>query len=362
MPEFEYRPLDVLHSYPPESEWMPGDVEAWRLIYQQFGILRPVIVGKQTGRVLSPPPEIEALHRSRQFLDALPAGVLPGWLVPVYVVEVPESAELAACLILAGGVDRALSPRLKDGVVIEALLQASEIDPELVRLYGIEVSDLVQILETFAADDEPAPAPARPAIMPVGDADAWGVPELELLMEGEEIDRLIKWGSTRRSLSLGGKGIIHFYTDDSKFTALVKNPAPLVAAAPGAIIEPNFSTNANMPGALVLHRIYQKRALAAGWQAEGIRVFVDLNVDRRWFELALLGVPAGWRAYANRAMTSDLEHLEEAYELAVARRGSESILYLVYGGGVKAKEFCERRGWHWVPEESDLKRGRLGGA
>lgn len=223
----------------------------------------------------------------------------------------------------------------------------------------ITLDDFAAILEAYSASDDEADQPVR--TVPVGDVGAWGIPMLDLALQADQVFPAIKWGTRRRDELLPG-ALLHFYTDDSKFGALLKDSSPVVRAKPAAVVEVNFSTGANMPGALVLYQLYQKRTLSAAWQAHGLPLFVDLNVDRRWFDVALLGVPDGWRAYANRAQTADLDHLVEAHRLACSRRGDDDLLYVVYGGGKKAKAFTEARGWVWLPEDSDGRRGRKIGA
>jgi hypothetical protein len=101
--------------------------------------------------------------------------------------------------------------------------------------------------------------------------------------------------------------------------------------------------------------VYRKRWLARYAQSYGIRVFVDLNVEREFFDIALLGVPQGWTAYANRAYHDDLTHLEDAYTLA-CEHAQTDIVYVVIGGRKEAKEMCNARGWLWVAEDSARAR------
>lgn len=177
----------------------------------------------------------------------------------------------------------------------------------------------------------------------------WGVPTLDPALQVEVTPtQFTKWGTVGRTHQL--TGCIHFYTDDYKFSALWKNPMPVVKSGCSAIVEPNYSQNPDMPAVKVLDRIYNKRWLARFWQTYGIRVLVDLNVEREFFDIALLGVPIGWMAYANRVTKGDLNHLFEAYELARTRAGRE-VLYVVYGGGASAQKICMEKGWHWYPED-----------
>ena len=75
-------------------------------------------------------------------------------------------------------------------------------------------------------------------------------------------------------------------------------------------------------------------------------------------DLNLLGVPRGWKAYANRAHNGG-DGLEEECELAREHAGTAEILYLVYGGGKAVQELAGARGWNWCPEQFDAAKARL---
>lgn len=133
----------------------------------------------------------------------------------------------------------------------------------------------------------------------------------------------------------------------------------LPASGCAAAAEINFTIHEQTPAALVLHRIYQKRALSRRWQECGIPLLVDMNIPAKWFGLNLLGVPHGWRAYINRAYSSDIKHLLDAHE-AASERANGPIFYVVYGGGAKVRELCLKRGWFWIQDDNDRARGRSG--
>lgn len=191
----------------------------------------------------------------------------------------------------------------------------------------------------------------------------WGVPLLDITMQAKAINLPIeRWGRLPRH---GGKrtmgGTWHFYTDDYKFTALWKDPSPIINSGCVNIVEPNLSTNPTMPRAEVLHRIYRKRWLARLWQTYGIRTFVDLCIDHAHADLALLGVPYGWGAYATRAYGGMLHELMLDYQLANQRSGNTPLLFLVLGGGNEAKAMCDAYGWAWLPQENHIVEGRITG-
>lgn len=368
-PMLTYVPLLKLRGYPPSVTWLPAAVDGWRAVHETYGVVRPLIVSRRSGRVLSPAGEWESLtalattSRQNPPLPGVRIDAAGAWSVPCYLVDVAEADEATASLILSGGIDRALAGRMTDESMLGVLLERAERDFEAVKVFGIDLDELQVILEAASVEpDEPPPAPAPVVPGLTATPDDWGIPTLDLALQGEALLPGFKWGTVKRGDTLQSGCLLHFYTHDSKFSALVKDIAPVVACRPAAVVELNFSTRAEMPGALVLGKLYQKRVVSAAMQAAGLRLWVDLNVDRRWLQLNLLGVPVGWRSYANRAMTSDLAHLDEAYALACERAGGSDVRYLVYGGGKRAADYCEQRGWWWLPEDADVKRGRTVGA
>ncbi len=196
----------------------------------------------------------------------------------------------------------------------------------------------------------PGPARRRPDIPDVlwpSDND-WGIPTLDPNLQADLVDLPVMcWGQRGRSRRIDG-GTYHFYTDDYRFNALWQNPGPVVNSGCISIVEPNFSCHDQTPTAVALHQIYKKRWLARYWQSQGIRVLVDLNVARPFYQLNLLGVPAGWQAYATRATSDRPEDALDEYRLACAHRGGRDVLFLVIGGGRQAQAMCREYGWLFV--------------
>lgn len=352
-------PLDKLNGSPPMLHWRSAYAPGWRAVLAQLGVPCPVIVNGRNGRILSPPHMIIALQGLKAERARPPVGIEVSngaWHVPAVIGYWDEIEEARLSVILAGGIDHTLSPGIKDTSAVELLMNLTQRslqarDMRYVESVGVDLETLGELLEELAAD-EPPPKP-----MPVLDPDLWDIPMLDLARQPTEVVfPVVKYGS--RAITEEIDGMLHFYTQDKRFAALTKDPRAVLATRCKAAIEPNFSTSAVMPAAVALHRIYQKRVIATTWQRGGLPVMVDMNVDRRFLEMNLMGVPPGWRAYANRAYLRDFDHLLEAYELACARRGSRDVLYLVYGSGKKARELCLKHGWIWIPEQSDIARGR----
>lgn len=113
-----------------------------------------------------------------------------------------------------------------------------------------------------------------------------------------------------------------------------------------------------MPRAAVLWRTYQKRYLARTWQAAGLRILVDLNVAAAHFADAILGVPAGWRAFATRGYSREAGWILEQADRARAIAEADDILFVVYGGGADIQTLAGREGWIWIPEQRDTAQGK----
>lgn len=189
------------------------------------------------------------------------------------------------------------------------------------------------------------------------DNDA-GVPTLRLDRCADAVDLpVVMWGTRARSRRMFGTW--GFYVDDYRFNALWADPSPILNSGCVNIIEPNFTIHDQLPNAVALYHTYRKRYLARTWQElGGIRVFVDLNVPPTHAAMNLLGVPAGWRAYATRGYADRLHQLEGEVARAIEHRGSDDILFLVYGGGAKVRDYCLARGLIWVPEQQDVAQRR----
>jgi hypothetical protein len=184
------------------------------------------------------------------------------------------------------------------------------------------------------------------------------IPTLDLAMQSDGlVPPVIPYGALARTAR--PEGTVHFYVDDGKFTRLWARPARLLLGGYSMAIEPNFSTTPKTPYVQALYDVYRKRRLASIWQRNGIRIIVDLNVDPRFRDIALLGVPPSWAAYAVRAQRGiGWEEVEADFAMAQAHSGRSDPMFVCVGGGKYARKFAESRGWTWVPEHSHVVRGR----
>lgn len=288
---------------------------------KRFGILKPVYVNRATAHVLNP---VE--------LAAIASVYTPDAAVPVVVLDIPAEDEVAAALVIAGGLDGMLNPLpADDEAVSEAIYRLLDADPA--HLEALAPLDYIQNLLYAGA--------GQPRL----EGLTWDIPMLDINLQVDDpTQRFIAWGSRRRDAPAHG---IHFYVDDYRFSSVFDKPEAITATGCKAVIETNISTIDDQPGALFIADLWKKRRLSRVLQAQGVRVVVDVNVARRFLPYALMGVPTGWRAYANRAYIDDLDHLDEAYQLAQSHAGTD-ILYFVWGGGKAVKALCKARGWVYL--------------
>lgn len=182
--------------------------------------------------------------------------------------------------------------------------------------------------------------------------DAMGVPILDLTRQGEYAGIVERWGRFSRRQRY--EGVYHFYTDDYKFARVWTEPYRLAHSGCRAIVEPNYSTHPAMPRPVALYNIFRKRWIARYCQEQNIGVFVDLCTEPTFDDIALLGVPQGWRSYATRAYARRHGLLERDAARAIERAGTEAITLLVIGGGQAEYELCQRRGWIWIQQENQI--------
>lgn len=184
----------------------------------------------------------------------------------------------------------------------------------------------------------------------------YGIPLLIKERQADAFDTPVEvWGAKRRK---SGAGTYVFYTDDTRFNALWSYPDRLPKSSCVTVVEPNFSIWDHTPVAVGLWQIYRKRTMARYWQMKGVRLIVDLNVAAWATFYNLCGVPKGWKAYATRGYTDDLESLEREMKVARHHAETDEILFMVYGGGEMVRGWSMDHGLYWVPENSDITKGK----
>jgi hypothetical protein len=169
-----------------------------------------------------------------------------------------------------------------------------------------------------------------------------GIPDLDPERQPDCVPLPVwAWGSKSR---IGPhSGTWHGYTDDCRFSKLLKEPAGLIETGCAAACEPNISIFDDTPIVLALASLYRKRYVARFWQLAGVSIFVDLNLPERILDLpeARYGIPADWRAFSTRGYDGRIESLDREYQLACSF-GIRAPIFLVIGGGKKVAEWCQR--------------------
>lgn len=181
-------------------------------------------------------------------------------------------------------------------------------------------------------------------------SNEFGIPDLLPSMQPRGLELPVnRWGATARKCRIENC-TYHFYTDDYRFEGLWRDPTGPINAGARACVEPNFSTNGEMPRAVALWYVYAKRWLAKFWQTHGIEIWVDLAMTERYRDIALLGVPHEYKAYATYTYTKgyDDDWLYKQHEMAVKHSGDDIMLW-VYGGEEHTEQLCRENGWLWTP-------------
>lgn len=116
------------------------------------------------------------------------------------------------------------------------------------------------------------------------------IPTLDINMQAHEAQiPFLCFGEQKRTFNLNGKGTLHFYTDDYRFTSVFEHPEKIYKQHhPAYIVEPNFSLYNETPISFGMQALYKKRWIARVMQTKGIGVFVDLNVAQKWYQLNMI--------------------------------------------------------------------------
>lgn len=235
---------------------------------------------------------------------------------------------------------------MQAGVDLSDMFMPDELD----ALIGATAQDTAELLADLDGAAFPVGVHDVPDALWATDNE-WGVPVLDDLWQADAVDLPVNvYGASGRKTKM--QGTYHFYTDDYRFEGLWSDPTPIVNSGCVNVVEPNYSTNIQMPRAIVLWHTYRKRWLSRYWQSKGIRIFVDLDVNAIFDDVNLLGVPEGWRAYAcyMRKSDHDPEELLRFLDVATTRAGSDDVLMLVVGGESDVQALCrEHKQCVWVP-------------
>lgn len=336
--EYGVKPADQFAFNPDNPRAHPEHQrKAVKAALDEIGWIGVVIENQQTGYL------VDGHERVWQALDANED-------VPYVLVDLTPEEELKALATFdpLGAMAITSKQRIAD-IKERANLRAKE----LRDMVGQVQKRAVQMDEDYTDLDPDAVYDVPDALF--ASDNAWGIPTLDPALQATTLGLPLEiWGETTRRKRMNGTWA--FYTDDYRFEALWDDPAPVVNTRCANAVEPNFTTGRQMPPAVALWSIYRKRWIARWWQVCGIRIFVDMNVSKRFYDLNFLGVPKGWKAYATRGYSDQLDATLEEYALACQHADSESITFVVYGGGRATQELCQQRGLIWIDETMNRKK------
>jgi len=177
----------------------------------------------------------------------------------------------------------------------------------------------------------------------------YDIPTLLMDLQGSSIQNPCKpYGADSRDKK--GVGTYHFYVDDYRFESIWDKPNNIVDSGCLVVVEPNLSLYNTTPISYGLFLLFKKRWIARYLQSFNIEVFVDLNVNPKFAEYNLLGVPEGWNAYATRGYTDRIEDLTNEYKVAQRHSGKEEPLFVIYGGGRKCQEFSAKHNCIYIEQ------------
>lgn len=184
-----------------------------------------------------------------------------------------------------------------------------------------------------------------------------GIPILLPEMQAETLNLPVDiWGARQgRTKTTRHSATVLFYTEDYRFEGLWDKPNSFFGGSIVNVGETNFSIYSTTPSAVALYQVYRKRWLARYWQQAGFRIFVDLNVTPSFYQMNLIGVPKGWKAYCSRGYSDRLEFTDLELATAWDHAGSRP-LFVLYGGGRRVYEWALNHasdGVLWVPEDID---------
>lgn len=183
------------------------------------------------------------------------------------------------------------------------------------------------------------------------------IPCLRLDRQPSVVDiPFVAFGEQARTFQMNGTGTLHFYVDDYRFNSVFEHPEKILKHHPRNIVEPNFSLFSETPIAFGMQAIYKKRFIARAMQERGINVFVDLNVNSKFYQLNMLGVPMGYSAFCTRGYSDRLHYLEFEYNIAKGCAGDNPLTFVIYGGGDKCKAFAREHGCIYINQMVNIKK------
>ncbi len=193
-------------------------------------------------------------------------------------------------------------------------------------------------------------APFDPYILPGQIEGDYDIPVLALDRQAAIIPTpFLAWGTKPQTTKTG---CWHFYVDDYRFNAILNHPERVlnIARTTTAIVEPNISLPPAMPRALAIAATWTKRYISRLFQIAGVFVVADVNVPSDYFDLNLIGIPAGWSTFATRGYAGNVDRL--LHQANRLKSFNPNCSLLVYGGGHTIQATCHANGWNYIPDQA----------
>ena len=178
-------------------------------------------------------------------------------------------------------------------------------------------------------------------------------------------DCWVKWGRANQNNSVRNPQAWYFYSSDIKLESVVRQPSRVSETGAKYVVEPNLGTLETDLLPVALAGLMQKRSVSRTWQADGLKVFIDLAVKGLTRELVFNGVPSEHCLYATRINRSrvgkggrlaGVGDLMADYELAKSHCSNpDDLRFVVYGGNLQYQTFCNAQGWLWLPPTNNRR-------
>ena len=89
-----------------------------------------------------------------------------------------------------------------------------------------------------------------------------------------------------------------------------------------------------------MQQIYKKRWISRFYQENGILIYADLNVSKKFYDFNQMGIPEGYNAFFTRGYSNMIEYFFMELDIARKVSGLKTPNFLVYGGGNTIRKLC----------------------
>lgn len=372
-PQLVELPLSELMEYPDNPN--KGNVNLIMSSIRSNGFYPTITIQRSTKRV------IKGNHTRKALIKLNETGRYKDAFSVVKVVSVDCDEETALSILLADNqaarnsyfdnqllYDNLVKVKEKSALGLEGTLIGEDIFDELAFRLGYAKKDAVEEAENSKKDEQGKREDTTKVLSSDVPNTIWpsdnkfDIPLLSLDYCAQAIEMpVLTWGSQRGRKGKQHVGTWSFFTTDEILDPLWKRPNDVVNSSAKVAAEINYTSDDDTPLAYGIYQIYKKRWIARYWQSMGIKIIVDLNVGIKYRKLNLLGVPKGWSAFCVRGYQEHVDSGEmlKEYEMAQAHAGRNDILFVVFGGRQKVRNYCKKHGWNWFPDEYVVAHGEL---